>query len=69
MGTKMAPSSAIIFMGKLEKLIIQSSPYKPLSWLRFIYDVYMKWTESEENKGNNKITELRTILQRESQNS
>jgi hypothetical protein len=69
MGTKMAPSSAIIFMGKLEKLIIQSSPYKPLSWLRFIYDVDMKWTESEENKGNNKITELRTILQRGSQNS
>ena len=24
---------------------------------------------SDENKGNNKITELRTILQRESQNS
>jgi hypothetical protein len=45
MGT---PSYANIFMGKLEKLIIQFSPYKPLSWLRFIDDVDMKWTESEE---------------------
>ena len=34
----------------------------------------MQWTnkqkkQSSVNKGNNKITELRTILQRESQNS
>jgi hypothetical protein len=36
-------------MGKLEKLIIQSAPHKPLSWFRFIDDVDMKWTESEEN--------------------
>jgi hypothetical protein len=49
MGTKMAPSYANIFMGKLEKLIIQSAPYKPISWFRFIDDVAMKWTESEEN--------------------
>jgi hypothetical protein len=34
MGTKMAPSYANIFMGKLEKLIIQSAPHKPLSWLQ-----------------------------------
>jgi hypothetical protein len=39
MGTKMAPSYANIFMGKLEKLIIQSAPHKPLSWFRFIDDV------------------------------
>ena len=26
-------------------------------------------TKTQHNKGNNKITELRTILQRESQNS
>jgi hypothetical protein len=42
MGTKMAPSYANIFMGKLEKLIIQSAPHKPLSWFRFIDDVDMK---------------------------
>jgi hypothetical protein len=28
-----------------------------------------KWKWNQVNKGNNKITELRTILQRESQNS
>jgi hypothetical protein len=31
MGTKMAPSCASIFMGKLEKLFIQSAPHKPTS--------------------------------------
>ena len=45
----MTPSYANIFMGKLENLIIQSAPHKPLSWFRFIDDVDMKWTESEEN--------------------
>ena len=49
MGTKMAPSYANIFMGKLEQLIIQSAPYKPISWFRFIDEVDMKWTESEED--------------------
>jgi hypothetical protein len=49
MTTKMAPSYADIFMGKHEILIMQSAPYKPVSWFRFIDDVDMKWTESEEN--------------------
>ena len=49
MGTKMAPSYANIFMEKLEKLIIQSAPYKPISLFRFIDDVDMRWTASEEN--------------------
>ena len=45
----MAPSYANIFMGKFEKLIMQSAPYNPISRFRFIDDVDMKWTESEEN--------------------
>jgi hypothetical protein len=49
MGTKMAPSYANIFMGKHEILIMQSTPYKPVSWFCFIDDPDMKWTESEEN--------------------
>ena len=49
MGTKMAPSYANIFMGKLEKLIIQSASHKPLYWFCFIDNIDMKWTESEEN--------------------
>jgi hypothetical protein len=34
---------------------------------RFWIDIFQNW--GKLNKGNNKITELRTILQRESQNS
>jgi hypothetical protein len=49
MGTKMAPSYANIVMGKHEILIMPSAPYNPVSWFRFIDDVDMKWTESEEN--------------------
>jgi hypothetical protein len=49
MGTKMAPSYVNIFMEKHEILIMQSAPYIPVSWFRFIDDVDMKWTESEEN--------------------
>jgi hypothetical protein len=49
MGTKMAPSYTNIFIGKLEKLIILFAPHKPLSWFRFIDDIDMKWTKSEEN--------------------
>jgi hypothetical protein len=49
MGTKMAPSYGNIFMGKLEKLIIQYAPYMPISCFHFIDDVDMKRTDSEEN--------------------
>ena len=48
-GTKMAPSYANIFMGKLEKLIMQYAPYKPISCFRFIDEADTKWTDSEEN--------------------
>lgn len=48
MGTKMAPSYANIFMGKLEKQILETAEKQPLSWFRFIDDVDMKWTETEE---------------------
>ena len=43
MGTKMAPSYGNIFMGRLEKQLLQSVTPKPLSWLRFIDDKDMKW--------------------------
>ena len=48
MGTKMAPSYANIFMGDLEDRLLQQAPSKPLSWLRFIDDIEMKWTEGRE---------------------
>ena len=52
MGTKMAPSYANIFMGKLEKQILETAEKQPLSWFRFIDDVDMKWTETEEELDN-----------------
>lgn len=52
MGTKMAPSYANIFMGRLEKQLLETSIEKPLSWYRFIDDVDMKWIETEENLEN-----------------
>ena len=47
-GTKTAPSYANSFMGKLEADLIEQSPVKPLTWRRFIDDIFMIWTEGEE---------------------
>ena len=52
MGTKMVPSYANIFMGKLEKQLLESSIERPLSWYRFIDDVDMKWTRNDEELQN-----------------
>ncbi|XP_056017307.1 uncharacterized protein LOC125656461 [Ostrea edulis] len=49
MGTKMAPSYANIFMGRLERRLLHYSPVKPLSWLRFIDDIEMKWVNGRES--------------------
>ena len=49
MGTKMAPSYANIFMGRLESQLIQRAPYRPLSWYRFIDDIEAKWTDTREH--------------------
>jgi peptide-methionine (R)-S-oxide reductase len=52
MGTKMAPSYANTFIGKFEKQLLESSIERPLSWYRFIDDVDMKWTQSDEELQN-----------------
>ncbi|XP_055997948.1 uncharacterized protein LOC130047308 [Ostrea edulis] len=49
MGTKMAPSYANIFMGRLERNLLNQLPSRPLGWLRFIDDIEMKWTGSRES--------------------
>ena len=56
MGTKMAPSYANIFMGRLERRLLMSVPLKPYLWLRFIDDVDMQWCHS--------IAELESFLDR-----
>jgi hypothetical protein len=48
MGTKMAPSYANIFMGRLEKQLLSEVPMKPHLWLRFIDDVDMQWCHGQE---------------------
>ena len=47
MGTKMAPSYANIFMGRLKRRLLHSVNLKPFSWLRFIDDIDMKWTHGK----------------------
>lgn len=48
MGTKMAPSYANIFMGKLESQYLSQCPLKPLFYKRFIDDIFFIWTHTEE---------------------
>jgi hypothetical protein len=45
MGTKMAPSYANIFMGRPERRLLDYSPTKPLSWLRFLDEIEMNWVD------------------------
>ena len=48
MGTKMAPSYANVFMGRLGKQLLQSVSMKPFSWLRIIDDIDIKWIHGRE---------------------
>ena len=47
-GTKMAPSYAILFMAQLEEEFLQLSPLKPWVWWRYIDDVFMIWQYGED---------------------
>ena len=48
MGTKMAPSYANIFIGKLESEFLSSCSLKPLIYKRFIDDIFLVWPHTEE---------------------
>ena len=48
MGTKMAPSYAIIYMAHLEESFLEQQETKPMVWLRYIDDIFMIWTHGEE---------------------
>ncbi len=43
MGTKMAPTYAIIFMDNLERKLLQKANKKPRFWKRFIDDIFGIW--------------------------
>ncbi|XP_054269026.1 uncharacterized protein LOC128990596 [Macrosteles quadrilineatus] len=49
MGTRMAPSYANLFMGKLEKCFLQSQKVQPLCWFRFIDDIFILWTSGSDS--------------------
>ena len=48
MGTKMAVAFANIFMASIEKEILRQSINKPLTWKRFIDDVFYLWDTNKE---------------------
>ena len=43
MGTKCAPSYAILFLAALEEKLLAESPLKPWLWWRFIDDIFLVW--------------------------
>ena len=49
MGTKMAPTYANMFMGRLENQLLMSVTMRPFSCLRFIDDIDMKWLHGRDN--------------------
>ena len=48
MGTRMAPSYANIFMGELEKHLLQNTVNRPSIWWRYIDDIFAVWNDGEE---------------------
>ena len=52
MGGKYAPSYANVFMGKFENDLLTSASKKPLVWYRFIDDIFLIWTGTNEELSN-----------------
>ena len=48
MGTRMAPSYSNLFMGCLERDLLQPTKKKPSTWLRYIDDFFAIWPHREE---------------------
>ena len=48
MGTRMAPSYAILFMHQLESSILGSLTLRPDYWYRYINDIFSIWTHGPE---------------------
>ena len=48
MRTKMVPQYANIFMANLEENILQNTHNKPLTYLKYIDDIFLLWTHGEE---------------------
>ena len=49
MGTSLAPNYANLFMDRFETKALAGFPQKPLTWKRFIDDIFLVWTHGEES--------------------
>ena len=49
MGTRMAPSYANLFLAKFETDALKHAPHQPHTWWRFIDDIFMIWTHTEDD--------------------
>ena len=49
MGTSLAPNYANLFMDRFETKALDGYPLKPLTWKRFIDDIFMIWTHGEDS--------------------
>ena len=52
MGTSLAPNYANLFMDRFETKALAGFPLKPLTWKRFIDDIFLVWTHGEESLKN-----------------
>ena len=48
-GTKCAPSYAILFLAALEQRLLDHHVEKPWLWWRYINDVFLVWTHGEKS--------------------
>ena len=48
-GTKFAPSYAILFMANLEEKMLEGFEKKPMIWWRYIDDIFFIWQHGEES--------------------
>ena len=64
MGTKMAPSYANLFMGNLEPKLHAQAPLHIQMWKRYIDDIFIIWTGSNEDLGEfmNKINSIHLTI-------
>ena len=48
-GNKMAPSYANLFLAKFETDALSHAPHQPHTWRRYIDDIFMIWTHTEQD--------------------